>query len=260
MPNVMREAVKARVRDALSKRGLSLQREIAADFSPETVDTIQAVRPYTMTTVDRVEAVCSATRYILDYDIPGAFVESGVWLGGSSMAAALTLVKNGVTDRDFYMFDTFEGIPAPGEHDALIGGDHESLMKWWNRENSKKNAAPWLDAPVEKVRANMASTGYDLKHVHTFPGLVEDTVPANAPEQIAFLRLDTDYYSSTKVELEVMFPRLSPGGVLIIDDYGYTAGTRKAVDEFLASYPDPLFLNRIDSCGRLVIKPGLAKA
>ena len=176
------------------------------------------------------------------------------------MAAALTLVKSGVTDRDFYMFDTFEGIPAPGEHDALIGGDHESLMKWWNRENSKKDAAPWLDAPVEKVRENMASTGYDLKHVHTFPGLVEDTVPANAPEQIAFLRLDTDYYSSTKVELEVMFPRLSPGGVLIIDDYGYTAGTRKAVDEFLASYPDPLFLNRIDTCGRLVIKPGLVEA
>lgn len=258
---MMREAVQHKLRTALSKRGLSIQREIGSDFSESTVDTIQRVRPFTMTTVERIEAVCTATEYILRYDIPGAFVESGVWLGGSSMAAALTLVKNGVTDRDFHMFDTFEGIPAPGEHDALIGGDHESLMKWWNKENAKRDGgAAWLDAPVEKVRENMASTGYDLAHVHTHPGLVEDTVPANAPEQIAFLRLDTDYYSSTKVELEVMFPRLSPGGVLIIDDYGFTAGTRKAVDEFLETYPDPLFLNRIDTCGRLVIKPGLARA
>ena len=257
---MMREAVTHKLRTALSKRGLSLQREIGSDFSESTIETIHKVRPYTMTTVERIEAVCSATDYILRYDIPGAFVESGVWLGGSSMAAALTLVRHGVTDREFHLFDTFEGIPAPGEHDALIGSDHETLMKWWNKENAKREGgAAWLDAPVEKVEANMASTGYPVVNVHCHPGLVEDTVPAHAPEQIAFLRLDTDYYSSTKTELEVMFPRLSPGGVLIIDDYGFTAGTRKAVDEFLDTYPDPLFLSRIDTCGRLVIKPGLAK-
>lgn len=254
---MMRQAVAHKVRTALSKRGLSIQREIGSDFSASTVETIGRVRPYTMTTVERIEAVCSATEYILRYQIPGAFVESGVWLGGSSMAAALTLVRNGVTDRDFHLFDTFEGIPAPGEHDALIGGDHESLMKWWKKENAKREGgAAWLDAPVEKVEANMASTGYPLERVHCHPGLVEDAVPANAPEQIAFLRLDTDYYSSTKTELEVMFPRLSPGGVLIIDDYGFTAGTRKAVDEFLETWSEPLHLSRIDSCGRLVIRPG----
>lgn len=257
---MLRDSVKHRLRQALSKRGLSLQRELSGDLSPETVDTIQRVRPYTMTTVERISAVCSATEYIVRYDIPGAFVESGVWKGGSSMAAALTLVKLGVTDREFHLFDTFEGIPAPGEHDALIGSDHETLMKWWQKENSKKGATPWLEAPVEEVRANLASTGYPSDLVHTYPGLVEDTVPANAPEQIALLRLDTDYYSSTKTELEVMFERLSPGGVLIIDDYGYTAGTRKAVDEFLAQHPEPLFLNRIDTCGRLVVKPGFRKA
>lgn len=257
---LLRQSAKYRLRQALSKRGLTIQRELSADLSPETVDTIQRVRPYTMTTVERISAVCAATEYIVRYGIPGAFVESGVWKGGSSMAAALTLVKHGVTDRDFYLFDTFEGIPAPGEHDALIGGDHESLMKWWQKENARKDTAPWLDAPVEEVHANLESTGYPAERVHTFPGLVEDTVPAHAPEQIALLRLDTDYYSSTKTELDVMFERLSPGGVLIIDDYGYTAGTRKAVDEFLADHPGPLFLNRIDTCGRLVIKPGFEGA
>lgn len=258
----MQSGLKLKLREALTKRGLTITREFGTDLSPETVDTINRVRPFTMTTVARIEAVISATEYILRYDIPGAFVESGVWLGGSSMAAATTLVRHGRSDRDFYLFDTFEGIPAPGEHDALIGGDHDSLMQWWSKENArlrKDGERPWLDAPVEKVRENMASTGYDLDRVHTFPGLVEDTVPGNAPEQIAFLRLDTDYYSSTKVELEVMFERLSPGGVLIVDDYGFTEGARKAVDEYLATFPEPVFLHRIDTCGRLAIKPHTAK-
>lgn len=247
--------VKRTVSSALSKRGLSLEREFSADLSSEKIDTIRAVRPYTMTTVARIEAVCAATEYIIKNDIPGAFVESGVWMGGSSMAAALTLVKLGVSDRDLYLYDTFEGIPAPGEHDRLIGHDR-SVSEWWDEENSKPGAAPFLEAPVEIVRENMARTGYDLDRVQLIAGLVEETIPATAPEQIAFLRLDTDWYSSTKVEMDELFPRLSPGGVLIVDDYGFTAGSRKAVDEFLATYDRPVFLHRIDAAGRLAIKPG----
>ncbi|MDP3894580.1 TylF/MycF/NovP-related O-methyltransferase [Nocardioides sp.] len=252
--------VKQKVQDALRKRGLSIQREFGSDLDPQTVDTIERVRPYTMTTVERVAAVCQATEYILRYDIPGAFVESGVWMGGSSMAAATTLVKNGVTDREIFMYDTYEGLPEPGVEDAVIGSDHQSLKKWYDAENSRPGTAPWLEAPVDQVREHMRSTGYDIDRVHLIQGMVEDTIPATAPEQIAFLRLDTDWYASTKVELENLFPRLSPGGILIVDDYGYTTGARKAVDEFLATYPDPIFLNRIDSCGRLVVKPGLASS
>jgi O-methyltransferase len=243
------------IRSALANRGIVVQREFAPDVPQRTIDTVNAVRPFTMTTSARVEAVISTTEYLIRYDIPGAFVESGVWKGGSSMAAAYTLAKLGVDDRDFFMYDTYEGIPAPGEEDALIGGDHESLKAWWSKENKDPDAAPWLDAPVETVRANMARTGYDIDRVHLIPGLVEETIPATAPEQVAFLRLDTDYYSSTKVELEQLFPRLSPGGVLIVDDYGYTEGARKAVDEYFADYPDPIFLHRIDAAGRLVVKP-----
>jgi len=250
-------AAKRRLRAGLNKRGLDVERIFSPDMSADTIDTIRAVQPYTMTTVRRIEAVCSATEYILKYDIPGAFVESGVWMGGSSMAAAFTLVKNGVTDRELYLFDTFEGIPAPGEHDGLIGG-WRSVEEWWSTENSDPNSAPFLDAPVETVRANMALTGYDLNRTHLIPGLVQETLPASAPEQIVFLRLDTDWYESTKVEMELLFPRLSPGGVLIVDDYGFTEGARKAVDEFLAAYEHPLFLHRIDSSGRLAIKPANA--
>jgi len=257
----MSEGVKRRVRNTLSKRGLTLHREIGADFPETTVDTINRVRPYTMTTVARIEAVCSATEYVVRNKIPGAFVESGVWKGGSSMAAALTLIKNGVTDRDLYLFDTFEGMPPPGDEDAVIGSDNASIRAWWEAENERRARSgedPWLHASVDMVRRNMSLTGYDLDHVQLVPGMVEDTVPGSAPDQIAFLRLDTDYYSSTKVELETMFPRLSPGSIMIVDDYGFTEGTRKAVDDYFASYPDPVYFHRVDACARLMIKPGLA--
>jgi hypothetical protein len=83
---------------------------------------------------------------------------------------------------------------------------------------------------------------------------VEDTIPAQTPEQIALLRLDTDWYESTRHELQHLYPRLAENGALIIDDYGDWLGARKAVDEFLAVQPVPLFLHRIDDTGRLIIK------
>lgn len=241
----------------LRKRGLSISREFGADLSPETIATVKFVRPYTMTTVQRIEAVISATRHVVAHDIPGAFVESGVWMGGSIMAAARTLVEVGVTDRDLYLYDTFEGLPAPGEHDGIAGSDQTADEIYADRKAGSGDTA-FLEAPVDIVRANLARTGYPAERIHTIPGLVEDTIPTSAPEQIAFLRLDTDWYSSTKVEMENLFPRLASGGILIIDDYGFLDGPRKAVDDYLADYPYPTFLHRIDSSGRLLVKPNEA--
>lgn len=238
----------------LRKRGLVLSREFGSDLTPETVETIKLVRPYTMTTVQRIEAVISATHHVVANDIPGAFVESGVWMGGSIMAAAHTLVKLGVTDRDLYLYDTFEGLPEPGEHDGIAGAD-QSIEEIYATLQAGTGDTPYLEAPTDTVRANVALTGYPLERVHTIPGMVEDTIPSSAPDQVAFLRLDTDFYSSTKVEMETLFPRLSPGGILIVDDYGYLEGSRKAVDDYLATYPYPVFLHRIDASGRLVVKP-----
>jgi hypothetical protein len=83
---------------------------------------------------------------------------------------------------------------------------------------------------------------------------VERTVPAAAPPALALLRLDTDWYESTRHELEHLYPRLSAGGVLIIDDYGHWKGSRRATDEFIAATPDFGLLSRIDGTGRLAIK------
>ena len=101
----------------------------------------------------------------------------------------------------------------------------------------------------------MESTGYPSERIHLIKGMVEETLPAQAPERLALLRLDTDWYASTKHELEQLYPRVSPGGVLIIDDYGHYEGARNAVDEYFASRGEHVLLQRIDWTGRMVLKP-----
>ena len=112
---------------------------------------------------------------------------------------------------------------------------------------------PWAYAPLEKVRAALASTDYDPNAIHFVRGAVEATIPGTVPGPIALLRLDTDWYASTKHELEHLYPLLSPGGVLLIDDYGHHAGARQATDEYFAAHP-PILLARIDYTGRMGVR------
>ena len=100
----------------------------------------------------------------------------------------------------------------------------------------------------------MKRSKYNPKLIHYVKGKVETTIPEQAPKQISLLRLDTDWYASTKHELENLFPRLSPGGILIIDDYGDWQGARKAVDEYVANHAPSLFLSRLDYTGRISVK------
>ena len=161
---------------------------------------------------------------------------------------ALTLLAVGDTKRPLYLFDTFEGMSAPSEHDVRAE-DNRPAAELLERSTSSKI---WCRASIEDVSANMAMTGYPPENVTFCKGMVEDTLPAKAPDKIAILRLDTDWYDSTRHELNELFPRLAPGGVLIIDDYGYWAGARKAVDEYFADRP--ILLSRIDQTGRIAIK------
>lgn len=224
-----------------------------ADLSPEIRDAIQAARPFTMTSVERLAALCMAVEHVIRNGVPGAFVECGVWRGGSSMAAALTYRQLGRQDTDFYLFDTFEGMSEPGKEDvdATTGKAASELMDNSNRDTS----AVWAYAPLDLVRRNMATTGYPAGRVHYVQGKVEDTIPGEAPTTIAILRLDTDWYESTRHELVHLFPRLSRNGVLIIDDYGAWEGARKAVDEYFYPEGSGPFLIRIDGTGRIYVKP-----
>jgi hypothetical protein len=115
----------------------------------------------------------------------------------------------------------------------------------------------WCNASLDDVTANMRRTGYPPERVTFVEGTVEDTIPRIVPDSIALLRLDTDWYSSTAHELEHLLPLLVPGGVLVLDDYGYWQGARRAVDEYLAQTGIPLLLTPVDYTGRVAVMPGL---
>ena len=151
--------------------------------------------------------------------------------------------------RDLHLYDTFEGMPPPTEKDVdFTGQSMMDVQKFFDATGK-----PWTKGTQEQVEKNMASTGYDMRRVHLYKGLVEETIPQMAPNKICILRLDTDWYVSTKHELTHLWPRLSAGGILIIDDYGHFQGARQAVDEFFAS--QPIYLFRVDYTARMTIRP-----
>ena len=224
------------------------------EASPAERQILLDVKPYTMTSWERLWALVQAVRHVHARGVEGAFVECGVWRGGSSMAAALAFALAGDTGRDLYLFDTFAGMSRPTGDDRRLDSGQEAMDKWL-RERTAEDSSTWCHASLEDVKANLGRTRYPRERIRLIQGKVEDTlqVGTHLPERIAILRLDTDWYESTKAELEQLFWRVTPGGVVIFDDYGHWAGAKKAVDEFLAAQP-PYFLHRIDDTGRLLIR------
>jgi hypothetical protein len=219
------------------------------DFRNEETDIIREVRPWTMTSAERIYALIQAVRYVSASAIAGAIVECGVWKGGSMAAIARTLLQLQDVRRDLYLFDTFEGMPEPTTKDIDYSGKHAAEVL---KEDSGSRCA---DAPLERVKEVLYGTGYPRERIHFVRGKVEETIPASAPDSISLLRLDTDWYTSTRHELVHLFPRLAQAGVIIIDDYGHWRGSREACDEYFAKNRIPILLNRIDYTGRIALKP-----
>ena len=222
------------------------------DFIQDAVflKIFQQCKPYTMTSIERMYALYNAVKYIVENNIEGDFVECGVWRGGSSMMIALTLNSLQVKNRQIFLYDTFEGMSEPTENDVdFRGGNADSLLK--QNVQDKQNSM-WCLADLQDVQNNMKLTNYPIQYIKFVQGKVEDTIPQTISENIALLRLDTDWYESTAHELKYLYPKLLTKGVLIIDDYGHWEGCRKAVDEYFAT--DKILLNRIDYTGRIAIK------
>jgi O-methyltransferase len=222
------------------------------DFAPEFVSAYAGALPYTMTSPERMYAMWEATLHISSTGVQGALVECGVWRGGSSMIAAKALQHAGDTTRQLWLYDTFEGMPEPSETDVDFMG-HAASSQLADRTDSRHEQV-LARTSLEEVRANLLGVGHPETQLRFVKGLVEETIPADAPAEIALLRLDTDWESSTRHELEHLWPRLALGGVLIVDDYGHWAGARAAVDAFFDSRPDRPLLNRIDYTGRIAVR------
>lgn len=244
------------------QNGLFTDNPSSAEVKPEAIrvdmvgDThfmtiYRACAPYTLTSMERMYGLYQAARHIIDAKIPGDWVECGVWQGGSMMLCAMTLNRYGTTDRELYLYDTYAGMPAPSDHDRDYSGiSAEALL-------SKKQSAEhyMCRAGLECVQEHLHSTKYPPGLMHFVQGKVEETIPKVIPDRIALLRLDTDWYESTLHELEHLYSRLVPGGILILDDYGHWEGAHRAIDEFFSRMPRRPLLQRIDYSGRLLIRP-----
>jgi O-methyltransferase len=229
--------------------GFLLGTPVPPEYDDELRATIKRVRRHTMTTAPRIAALCDGVEHVVAQDVEGALVECGVWRGGSVMAMALTLLRLGAADRDLYLFDTFSGMPGPGDRDESSPYDGYSIHRRW-----KRAGANWNRVSADTVRSAVESTGYPPERIRLVPGRVEETLPRQAPERVALLRMDTDWHASTRHQLEHLYPRLSLGGVLIVDDYGHYAGARQAVEEYFAEHGARPMLTRIDYTGRIAVK------
>ena len=225
------------------KRKQSLLRQTKL-LDQEARETVLQVYDYTQVSVDRLVSVIDAVRYVHRYMIPGAVVECGVWRGGVIMAAAITFRQLGAIDRIFYLYDTFTGMPQPGGNDIFLTRQIDA-RDLFRRRQTAQDSSDWNRAALEEVKENLAKTRYDMDRFVAVPGKVEDTIPAVVPDEIAILRLDTDFYDSTRHELEYLFPRLVRHGVLIVDDYYSWSGSREATDEFFAKEENSIFLVKV---------------
>ncbi len=197
------------------------------------------IRPFSMMSHARLHGIYSGVAHVLHRGIPGALVECGTARGGC--AALMGLVcQQWKQPRDLWVFDTFEGLPPPSQNDP----EYELA----------KSKAGTCRGEYEEVRGLLESLGV-MDRAHLVKGLFQDTVPTSDVQQIALLHLDGDWYESTRVCLEHLYDKVSPGGIIQIDDYGHWAGSRKALHEFLEARNIHVDLKYLDYTGRQFIKP-----
>lgn len=240
----------------LAKAGYRLSRlapkEFPVDFDARDADVVSHVsrNGLSMTTFERMYATLMACRHVCDVGVEGDFVECGVWRGGNAMIAA-DVFRRIAPRRKAYLFDTFAGMTEPTDVDVSRGGVN---AKSEYAQHQRQDYNEWCFASLEDVQESFRARGL-LSQAVFVKGDVLQTLKNSEklPEKISVLRLDTDWYESTKMELEVLYPRLQIGGVLIVDDYGYWGGAKKAVDEYFLEHPKP-FLQYIDHTGRIGVK------
>jgi len=187
-----------------------------------------------------------ATMDILDRleerDIQGDFCECGVWQGTHPILAKAYVEGKGYRPRKYWCYDTFSGMPPCGPEDSKING---------GRPTDKPK--DWLCVPLAEVKANFAARKLLDRSVEFVAGMVEQTLRGSRlPTKISYLRLDTDFYASTLIGLQMLYPRLASGGALVIDDYGWWAGCKKAADEYLGRGAT---MTEIDRAAVLIWKP-----
>ena len=183
-----------------------------------------------------------AVNYILQNNIEGCIIECGVESGNFEHIWINELMKNNSV-RDIYLFDTFGGLVEPTEYDytckdaKLYQMNKNEVYSTWKNHVINEKVNGWCYTPLDAVKTRLNSTGYPQNNLHYVVGDVMETLKdkTTIPEKIAILRLDTDWYESSKYELEQMYDNVVIGGIIIFDDYYHWDGQRRATDDFFLS-------------------------
>lgn len=220
-----------------------------ADLEQEFIPLCESIRRFTMTSIERMYDLYKSVEYLVYADIPGDILECGVWRGGSMMMAAKTILKCGDDGkRKLWLYDTFEG------HDEPPADERDIFGVLAIEDFRRREPGQWAKVELREVLQNMLSTGYDPDRMMFVKGKVENTADGHPKEPLALIRLDTDWYPSAAKALAAFWPRLSPGGILIVDDYGHYEGQRRAVDEYFDREDIAVKMTRIDYACRTIQK------
>ena len=225
------------------------------EYTDDELRLIEISKKNTMTSYQKLNFLLRSIEHVYNNKIDGDFVECGVWKGGNIILFKNMMNKLNMQNKKIYAFDTYEGMTKPSDIDVDLRFKQEKakdVMDISPKDYNIHNIHSYY--PIEKVKKNIIDNCKDLENIKFIKGDVLKTllISDNIPEKISILRLDTDWYESTKIELEILFPKLVNNGILIIDDYGDYKGCKKAVDEYFRDKKFNIF--KIDEGGRMLIK------
>lgn len=213
------------------------------------------VHGHTLCSREGIVSLIRSVEHVIVNNIPGALLECGVFVGGNIQAMIKTVQACGRNDIDIYAYDTFKGMPKPEaiDFEFKVGPAYDQWKRQQNADST--TGSRWVRYSLPLVLEQILPLGYPRERLHFVRGMVEKTIPRYAPEKIALARFDTDFYSSTRHEFEHLYPRVSPGGIIYIDDYGAFLGSQTATDEYIKNNNLPVSLVVIDEHVRMIVKP-----
>jgi O-methyltransferase len=206
-----------------------------------------------MVSAEGLWSTLSAAKYVCENRIAGDFVECGVWRGGNAIIAAEIFRRYG-SEKKVFLYDTFSGMTEPTQEDKGLLDGQPAITQFLESDEGTHNE--WCYASIGEVHSNFAERGLLDSNIVFVQGDVAETLKEGRflPDAISILRLDTDFYESTKIELETLYPRLSKRGCIIVDDYGFWSGSKKATDEYFASQKTKPLFHVTDTTRRIGVK------
>ncbi len=259
MKNDFFKPIKIIIKKTLGKFGLQISRinskiRYPVEFTKRDIEIFNYVyeRNLTMIGKQRMFSNILIAKWITQNELEGDFVECGVWRGGSTLLVKMIFEEYGNNSK-VWLFDTFKGMTQPTDVDINFSGE---LAKVKYLKSKKTDYVDWAYAGYKDVKDNFIRSGVKIDDCVFVKGDVLKTIPRynDKLKKISFLRLDTDWYESTKIELDYFYPKIVKDGFLVIDDYGHWGGSRKAADQYFHKNQINEFKNMIDSSSRMIRK------